>query len=83
MTGNEGNELPFGTLVFDTGRRRVGRVAGHLGHRLVLHPPAGGDDWDADPMSVRPATAREELTARLHTRTPKPREDDADGPEPP
>ncbi|MET9295021.1 hypothetical protein [Streptomyces sp. NPDC003077] len=61
-------EVPFGSLAFDTARHRVGHVMDRLGTRIQLRPLGGGVEWDAQPEDVRPATALEELTARLAAR---------------
>ncbi|SDE05746.1 hypothetical protein [Streptomyces prasinopilosus] len=62
--GPEAGRAPrLGAVVRDTVRGRVGRVMGHVGPYVQLRPLAGGREWDADPLHVRPLTPRELLSA--------------------
>lgn len=48
-----------GAPVVDTATGRLGRVLGPVQGVLWIRPIGGGDKWEADPNSLRPATARE------------------------
>ncbi|MEU5428984.1 hypothetical protein AB0H73_25805 [Streptomyces olivoreticuli] len=67
MTAAEGVEWAprVGTLVVDVRRNRIGEVMASAGGRLALRPPAGGREWEAFPCDVRPATAGDELRAKV------------------
>ncbi|WP_327667910.1 hypothetical protein OHN37_39700 [Streptomyces sp. NBC_00485] len=59
-------KLPLNSLAVDTSRGdKIGYVMGHEGPYVQLRPPGGGVEWDADPNTVRRATATEELRARV------------------
>ncbi|MGA5134563.1 hypothetical protein ACPCTO_32700 [Streptomyces olivoreticuli] len=52
-------------LVVDVRRNRIGEVMASVGGRLALRPPAGGREWEAFSCDVRPATASDELRAKV------------------
>ncbi len=54
-----------GTFVVDTARDRLGQVVGREGLHLRLRPPAGGREWEAEPVGVRIATDSERLSAKV------------------
>ncbi|CAL9578517.1 hypothetical protein SUDANB105_04974 [Streptomyces sp. enrichment culture] len=54
---------PIGSYVVDTRTGKVGIVMGHEGPYVQLRPYGGGREWDADPGTVRLATAAERLRA--------------------
>lgn len=54
-----------GALVVDAALDRVGVLMGEVGGRVQLRPVGGGLEWDAMPDEVRPATAYDELRARV------------------
>lgn len=55
--------LAVGDTVEDTGRKRVGRVMGHVGPYVQLRPIGGGREWDAEPDKLRRLTLSEALSA--------------------
>ncbi|PHQ47918.1 hypothetical protein BLA24_30940 [Streptomyces cinnamoneus] len=54
-----------GALVVDARRDRVGEVVGSAGGRLLLRSPSDGQEWEAFPCDVRPATVSDELRAKV------------------
>ncbi|MCC3770227.1 hypothetical protein K6I34_002680 [Streptomyces sp. UNOC14_S4] len=55
-----------GAVVVDTRTGRVGEVIAYEGERrVVLRPPAGGGEWEADADVVRDATDAELLSAKV------------------
>jgi uncharacterized MAPEG superfamily protein len=54
---------PIGSYLVDTRTGKVGIVMGHEGPYVQLRPYGGGREWDADPRTVRHATAAERLRA--------------------
>jgi hypothetical protein len=54
-----------GAWVLDTRTDRVGLVVDVLHGRVYLRKAGGGTEWEAMPVHLRPATAREELSARV------------------
>lgn len=59
-----GSDVPeVGQLAYDLSAKKVGVLMGEWAGRYMLRPLEGGREWDA--VSVRRATAREELSARL------------------
>lgn len=60
MTGREHPYEPEpGTAVMDKATGRVGRVLGTVSGKYWLRPIGGGQKWEADPDSLRPAQAAE------------------------
>ncbi|MEW1721419.1 hypothetical protein [Streptomyces sp. NPDC093109] len=65
------NDIPvpsIATWMLDTERGAVGEVVGYVVARVRLRHPRGGDEWEADPGCLRPATPAEELRARVAAR---------------
>jgi hypothetical protein len=54
-----------GELAMDAALGRVGVVMGRDGPYVQLRPLGGGREWDARPEDVRPATAAEQLSAKV------------------
>lgn len=54
-----------GTLVYDPQRCKVGEYRDKAGPYAMLRPVGGGREWQADPESIRPATAEERLSAEV------------------
>ncbi|QMU80394.1 hypothetical protein GXW83_19110 [Streptacidiphilus sp. PB12-B1b] len=51
--------------MLDTRTDRVALVVDVLYGRVYLRKAGGGTEWEAMPAHLRPATAREELSARV------------------
>ncbi|MFJ8312712.1 MULTISPECIES: hypothetical protein [unclassified Streptomyces] len=65
-----------GTLMVDTSREhRVGEFRGVAGPYWSLRPMNGGTEWEAEPATVRPATAMERLGAENARRNARSRGD--------
>lgn len=56
---------PEGQLVFDPRTRRVGEYRDRVGPYALLRPVGGGREWEADPVTLRPATPAERLGAQV------------------
>jgi hypothetical protein len=52
-----------GTLLYDPATSRVGEYQARSGPHAMLRPVGGGLEWQANPVSLRPATDRERLSA--------------------
>ncbi|MDX3690623.1 hypothetical protein [Streptomyces europaeiscabiei] len=56
---------PEGQLVYDPRTRRVGEYRDRVGPYAMLRPVGGGREWEADPETLRPATAAERIGAQV------------------
>ncbi|WP_374230986.1 hypothetical protein [Streptomyces sp. UNOC14_S4] len=66
VTGASEGLPEAGAVVVDTRTGRVGEVIAYEGERrVVLRPPAGGGEWEADADVVRDATDAELLSAKV------------------
>ncbi|MFI1967675.1 hypothetical protein [Streptomyces cinnamoneus] len=54
-----------GTWVVDVRRDRICEVTGVNNGRVVLRDLASREEWEASPCDVRPATASDELRAKV------------------
>ncbi|MGV9561177.1 hypothetical protein [Streptomyces sp. NPDC003480] len=52
-----------GALLYDPATGKVGAYQDRSGPYAMLRPVGGGREWQADPAALRPATARERLSA--------------------
>ncbi|MFF4962213.1 hypothetical protein [Streptomyces sp. NPDC001222] len=52
-----------GALLYDPATGKVGAYQDRSGPYALLRPVGGGREWQADPAALRPATARERLSA--------------------
>ncbi|MFI5686839.1 hypothetical protein [Streptomyces sp. NPDC051636] len=59
----EPKALERGAVVYDPATRKVGEYQDRSGPYALLRPVGGGREWQADPAALRPATARELLSA--------------------
>jgi hypothetical protein len=57
--------VTVGEMAIDVARGRVGVVMDREGPYVQLRPLGGGREWDARPEDVRPATAAEQLSAKV------------------
>lgn len=62
-----GSRPEVGDIVFDTSRRRLGRVMAFGRTVVSLRPVGGGREWDSLLERLRPATAAELLSAQART----------------
>ncbi|MFE9253999.1 hypothetical protein [Streptomyces sp. NPDC006879] len=65
MASDQETRPGIGEVAKDLGTGKIGFVMGEVGGKVQLRPLNGGKEWDAEPSTVRPAPAREELSARL------------------
>ncbi|GHA82519.1 hypothetical protein [Streptomyces chryseus] len=56
-----------GETALDVSTGRVGRVMGHVGPRYQLRPLNGGQEWEADPDSLKAAYQSDALSAAVVT----------------
>lgn len=54
-----------GDLVWDSGANKLGELMARTCDTVWLRPVRGGQEWTARAKHVRPATAAEQLSARV------------------
>ena len=65
MTAERPSVPEIGAVIVDTRTDRTAVVTDVKAGRLYLRPPGWGEEWEAMPAHVRPATDHERLSARV------------------